>query len=198
MPKRKSKIAPEEYCSIAPDFPKDGFIIILLLFNIEDNKVMGILPLSSIFTHPDQVENTVMDLLQNGKNKELTVLTNAILIPIKFHSLYPLERKYWENPTIHFDTWDRVKLFIPVLEQPAFYHLLVTPSSIEKEQTILHATLPLTNPDDTETIKKFMLTSDLPVDERANSAAIYSLGNSIKFNWQTKEVEKIEKNSGSN
>lgn len=190
---RKKKLKDEEYCVIEPVFPKDAFIIVAILFNTKEQNITGILPLSTVFTAPEEVKVTLLDIVKNSKDQNFTLLTECMLIPIKLHALHSLKKEYWANPSIHYDTWDRIKQFLPVVNNPTLYHLLVTPSYIEEKQNpILQAALPLLNPNDTELIEKFMLTTDLPVDERAKSAAIYSLGKPMRFNWETKEVNSAQ------
>ncbi len=179
------------FCSIEPTYPQSGYIT--LLFITSDNEITNIYPMMPIFEQVDQITPSIMEVVKNiDKNYDYRIHENAVLIPITYHARFPLKRAYWKNPIQHFDEIDRLKIFMPVVRNPAFYKLLVTPTFLdEKNLWHLHATLPILISSKDEIIERFMCTSDHPVDERAKSAALYLLGTPVKFNWNTRKITGI-------
>lgn len=123
------------------------------------------------------------------KTNALNIVDTSVIVPITLQRLYPLKREFWENPSVHYDAFDRLKGFWNAVERPNFYQLLVTPLWVNKE-LFFHAAIPFYVSSTDRDIESFMLTSDYPVDERAKFAALYTLGIPLRFNWKTGDVTK--------
>lgn len=182
-----------EQSLLTPDFPTSAYIS--LVFMVEGENIIGIYPMSSVYESLDDIAQSIFAAADSlVENDTYEVHEVALVLPIKFHSLFPLKREYWENPKDHFDDMHRVKAFAPVIRFPELYQLLVTPSQLDKDgRWHFTAALPFTVSDRTPAIlEQFMLNSDFPVFSQADSSAIYLIGKSSHFNWRTGEIVEIE------
>ena len=99
-----------------PDFPKKAYTMIPL-FIINEN--VDIFPIYKVTNSLDDASEYMKDFVKGIKkrSKDLEVSENCILIPITFNSLYPLERKFWENPTVKYKYEERKHLFLQRSEE---------------------------------------------------------------------------------
>jgi len=177
-------------CSITPDFPRSGYLLLLFIFDSEENEILGLYPLESIFTDLDEGARAAQEIRKLEEEVEhIQIPDECLLIPIKYKSKYPMRKEHWEKPSVTYDAFDRMKLFLTAARQPSLYSLLVTPGSYINEKWLFHASLPFTGK--REVVENFMYMSDLPVDERAKYSAIYSMGEKMRFNFETREISEI-------
>lgn len=182
-----------EYCSLEPVFPKEAYI--LFLFVLHKDQAIGLVPLDGIYETVEEAADATHDVLQQlGETEHITVPEECLLVPITLHSLFPMKRGYWSKPTLSYDQQLRVKAFSNVADCPSLYNLLVTPYLYDEMNDIWHlnATIPLVGDEHTNIIERFMKNSDQIVEPRAKYSAVYSLGDKLQFNWQTKEVKSID------
>lgn len=183
------------YCSLEPEFPAKAYL--LYFFILHQDQLMGMVPLEPIFTLPAGASEAVQNMLnQFDTMKEVvTIPHECLLIPLTRHGLFPLRKEFWKKPALTYDYHARVKTFSGVSDHPSFYSLLVTPSVFDDmtKEWHLNAAIPLDTPEDTKTIEQFMFNSDYVVEPRAKHAGIYTMGEKIRFNWETQEMKPFDK-----
>ncbi|MBI4097210.1 MAG: hypothetical protein HY428_02225 [Candidatus Levybacteria bacterium] len=177
-----------EYCTLAPDYPSAAYMI--FLNPIKGARVLDPYPMTFVYRSLDEVIKILREAVSEIRiSGELTILQHVILLPLRFATLYPLRREFWQSPTHHYDSLDRLRTFKPLAKTPQFYKLLVTPTFLDDTgKWHLNATLPLYLSMNENIIEQFMFHSDQSVDERAKYAAIYTFGKPIQYNWETKKV----------
>ncbi len=184
----------KDYCSLTPEFPKKAFM--LFLFILQEDNVLGSVPMESIYTTPKNAAYGVGQAMShfNSLDKTITVPEECLLIPLSLNSLYPLKKGFWKKPEIKYDSQIRMKTFTKVLEYPEFFSLLVTPFSYEQDSNkwYLNATIPLPATNNSSIIEQFMLKSDQVVESKAKYAAIYNIEGKLRFNWQTNEMKRFD------
>lgn len=184
----------KDYCSLTPVFPDKAYLI--YIFILHNGQLVALLPLDTIFSDPDTaIEGVKAAISQlDPVSQNMTILEECIIIPMQYQSLFSLKKEYWKKPVLHYSPQVRAKTFLPVIENPLFFSILVTPFVFDDTTSIWHfsAALPLINPPDTKEIEKFMYQSDHVVEIRAKNAAIYSLENKLRFNWKTGEFRKYD------
>jgi|SRR3990167_9364055 len=180
-----------EYCTLTPDYPNTAYMI--FLNPIKGARVFDPYPMTFIYRSLDEVSQVVQEAVKEIQNLgELSVLQHVMLLPLRFVSHYPLRREFWQNPSHHYDSLDRLRTFQPLAKTPQFYKLLVTPTFLDDYgKWHLNATLPLYLSMNESVIEQFMYHSDQSVDERAKCAAIYTFGKPMQYNWETQKVADI-------
>jgi hypothetical protein len=127
-----------------------------------------------------------------SQDSEVEIDETAILLPVHFVRFFPLEKRFWSKPTVHYDTSIRVSLFSHLLKRSTLYSLLVTPTS-EKGKEKFAAAVPFYGNGDDRSLERFMALSDFPVDTAARNAAVYSVSEPITVNWKTGDIGKWKK-----
>ena len=182
----------KKYCYLMPDFPKEGFVMIPIF--IVGTK-FNIFPSNKIATNLTEVSNYMKDFVKETRKRfdDLEISENCAVFQIKFKSLFPLKRKYWENPHVEYGYIEKRHLFLELSMKPTVHELVVTPYSYDAKKNFweLSATLPIKLGTKYKTIDQFMLSSDAVVDERASHAAIYSVGEGLRVNWKNNKVEIV-------
>ncbi len=183
------------YCTLDPEFPEKAYMI--FLFILHNDQIVGTLPLDAIYDDTDHAADGVKQIIEQleSSQKPVTVPHECILIPITKYSLFPLKKEYWKKPSISYNEQTRIISFRPVLNNPSLFALLVTPYSYDDtvKKWYLHAAMPLANEKDVKPVERFMQVSDYVVEPRAKFAAIYTIGEKMRFNWNTKEVKTFER-----
>lgn len=186
-----------KYSTYNPVFPKNAFLIIAHITHKS-------LPQGNFQKYPfinldstlEEVASDIGEFSEYARKKgEMSVADTCTLVPVTFHSLFPLRKEYWSDPTQHYDAQDRIKLLISAISHFAMYKLLVTPY-IENNIRSVAAAIPFFLSEGNKLIEKFMLTSDWPVDEQAKNAAFYLFDKPKSFNLKTKEIADIPKPEG--
>lgn len=177
-----------EFCTLTPDFPEEAFMVFLK--PIKGARPLDPYPMAFIYRTLDEVNEVVTEAVQEIKESaEFNVQQHALLLPVRFESLFEMRREFWQSTSHHYDSLDRLHTFQPVARTPQFFKLLVTPTYLDESgKWHLNATLPLYHPYSTAVIEKFMFNADQSVDERARYSAVYSFGESSHYNWETQEV----------
>lgn len=171
-----------KYCTRIPVYPNRAFMV---YFTLSDSDMKFHYPASQIFTTLAEVSNEaklLMEIISMRNNLELNSV--ASILPITLDKLFPLKEQYWHNPNLHYDYFQRMDLFLRMLDMHEFYKLLVTPLH-DKNKEIFVSAAPFYITATEADIEKFMLLSDFPVDETAKFAAIYKIGAVQQLNWQT-------------
>ncbi|MBI4097072.1 MAG: hypothetical protein HY428_01520 [Candidatus Levybacteria bacterium] len=181
-----------EYCTLTPDYPDTAYMI--FLHPIKGARVLDPYPMTFLYRSLDEVSQVVQEAVREIQGTgELDVLQHVMLLPLCFASLYPLRPEFWQNPSQHYDSMDRLRTFQPLVKTPLFYKLLVTPTFLDENgKWHLNATLPLYLSMNESIIEQFMSHSDQSVDERAKCAAIYTFGDPMRYNWETQKVAAIK------
>lgn len=184
-------MANKKYCYLLPDFPKKAFILIPF-FLVKEN--IDIFPIHKVCETVEDLCEYMNNFAEEIKtrHKDLKVLEVCAILPIKFKSLYPLRREYWENSSIEYGYDERKHLFVALLANPSIHDFLVTPSRYMKKENYweLSAALPIKMGTSEDVIEQFMLSSDMSVNAKASHAAIYSVGKGQTLNWITKKIER--------
>jgi len=179
----------QKYCYRIPKYPLRAFMAYFYLIDQSNNKLFY--PNTQIFTKVSEIADEAYFLEENlNSTNNFTVSDKVIIMPIILDRLYPLEERFWQKPTIHYDYSDRISMFIKILDNYYMYKLIVTPMR-SKNKTQFVAAVPFFISTLDKNLEQFMLYSDFPVDESSKYAAIYELQKPLFLNWQTGEVEKI-------
>lgn len=185
----------KKYCSIEPSFPNEAFLV--TIFVMDDEYRQGVITLPKIYTHPKTAGDDIQIYIDTANLKTLIVPEDAVMLYLKLEKLYPLHRKFWRKPTIHYNHWERLKLFSSVGLNPQFYKVLVVPTFINGPKQTLEAVLPFIGKGE-KTIKNFMMNSDQVVDQSAKYAAIYTCTKTMNFNWKTDNITEVIPSEGIN
>lgn len=187
-----SQIGPKDYCSKEPYFPQQAFIV--YLFYGEEERLL-LFPVSQVFPEIEIIQEPVLEVVEYFKKKEIHVPEHCIIMPIKFLKKVPLKRKYWRGHHEEYTEEERFHLFLQLLDKPELHELLVTPGEYIEELDFfkLNAALPLKSSSPDSMIESFMQHSDYVVDERAKSAAVYTVDQPMRYNWITKKIDYPEK-----
>lgn len=188
MPQKDKKSI--SYCSRAAKFPQKAYMH--YVFYSTKEEIIMIYPFESIYKDMDELRHDMIDYIDmwmEEKANGIEIVDSSLIVPITFDKLYPLQKNFWDDPTLHYDAFARLKSFWNAAEKPSLYQLVVTPSWSGKK-LVFHAAIPFFVSATDADIGRFMLTSDYPVDERAKYAAIYQFGTPLRFNWKTGELKE--------
>jgi hypothetical protein len=169
-------------------FPETAYVEYLKGVDIRGGEY--IFPMFFVLTNISDVRTDAEIVMTQEPDVEID--DTAILLPVHLDRLFPLEKRFWEKPSVHYDASIRVSLFTTMLKRSTLYSLLVTPT-MEKGRERFAAAVPFYGSGDTASLERFMLLSDFPVDTAASSAAVYSVGTPITVNWKTGDVGKWKK-----
>jgi len=175
----------KKYCSITPQFPKEGFIPFLRVTTEES--IVAYLPLYLLCTSLADIQTSVEKIADEITEAPLTLEETALFLPVVFGGLVPLKRAYWENESVLYSNESRMRLFLSALSNFPMYNVLITPWKLKRSVHEFAAAIPLYKSADQKNVEKFMLHSDFPVDEKAKYAALYSFGEPFTINWTTGE-----------
>lgn len=171
-----------KYCSRIPLYPKSAFMV---YFRLSDDTSKFHYPVTQLFTSLTQMrdEAKVLSEIITQRNT-LEVDPTAVILPVVLDELFPLKEEYWKSPHVHYDYYQRMDLFLRVLNLPSFFRILVTPIH-EKNREIFVSACPFYAHTGNKLVEKFMLYSDFPVDETAKFAALYRTMKPKEIDWQT-------------
>lgn len=191
MTKKKTR-----FCDLEPDFPDKAFMVLIFLMPIDQSGNL-IYPLEPIFKSLDEAAKSAQEWARNFEKEGIEVPKFSVLIPIELESLFPLKKEYWEaEPTLHLKLENRIMPFIRILGHTGMHKLLVTPTCYRNKKWYFRAAIPVgflaTNKD----LAKLMTESDLHVDYRAKRVGLYTFGESLRFNWETKKLSNPEDDTG--
>jgi hypothetical protein len=180
-----------KFCYLEPPFPKKGFLVFIYLFHPEYPDKCLFYPLESLFKTLEDTQKGVKRLVRIMKKQGFDIPKKALLIPMELLSLYPLRKEFWEGPG-SLDCSDpnfRMRSFIECLNNRVLYKILVLPTHKHGSKWVLFAATPFNLNTTNEGIDNFMKMSDIRVEYCAKHAAFYSFGESVGFNWKTREIE---------
>ena len=187
---RKTSLPPVELL-----YPKTAYAVLFFIYEAQSAQML--FPLQNIYTSLDDIvtdiENCASEIAQ-FEDKAAGVHEHALLLPLTFEKHYPLKKMYWENPTESYTIDNRMRAFLHTMGQNTMMRkMLVTPNPFDKKQKppTFAAALPYFERDE-HMIEYFMQKSDWPVEIQAKDAAIYTMGELVTFNWQTKTFEEHE------
>lgn len=186
MPNPKP-IKQRKYCYMAPDFPKEAYAVIIFLMTDQGMKLT--FPLYGLYTSIESINQSVREIEEDLLNKPepgAQILERGVIVPLRLAEIYPLKPEFWSNPSKHYASEDRIRAFSNMLLSEHPYLMLVTPSRYDdKHKTWQFSTampMPLTFND--ADLEQFMLTSDYPVESRANAAALYAIRKPQGIEWK--------------
>lgn len=184
-----------KYCFLEPEFPQYAFIC-TLIFNKED-KIRGPFFLNQIYTNLKELGTEVKKIAGDlAKKPGWHVEENVLITEITYERQYPLKREYWVKPILDYNFESRDQNLEAALLKSEMHFLLITPSLYLDKDKLWYLTAPIAflKSATDETIEKFMLASNWPVEERAKHAAIYEFGKDLLYNWQTHKTYFGNKN----
>lgn len=174
------------------EYPETAYMIMMFLGKVGPEIVA---PLDPIY---ETAKQGIMGLERNQKKIEKIdgkmKIIGATIIQMKFRKEIELKREYWTKSS-NENLW-RYKLFnnMDFMKNPKLYQYMVVPSHFDDK--IKEWKLSVSNPffisDDNDAIEKYILASNEGVDERAKSAATYTVEKMWGINWETKEVKEVE------
>ncbi len=176
------------YCSRTPKFPLKAYI--LSLWFVSQTKPMPYYYLP-IFTDFEQMISKTEFLSGQLKSEGIKLLNEILILPIRFDRLFPLKHEYWENPKVNYDEWARWDLMLRATKFFKLYKLIVTSSFYQNNTDIFTAAFPFKY-NIQEEVDLFMRTSDFPVSESSNSAAIYSIEEPIGFDTFSRQIIRYD------
>lgn len=181
------------YCYREIDYPKKLFLGGLWVEN-EDKKLIPFV-MSQVYKNFNDLQKFT-DANFEYVRKKIKVIDDGLLVSLNFEGLYPLKKKYWENPSVDVSAEARLRKFIDFLEHPESYKLLVTPRAHIGKRNIFSPTFPFLRNARNEDVEAFMLSSTEVVDHTAKHAAFYTPDLVVGINWKTKKLyhPKEEKN----
>lgn len=176
-----------QYCTINPNFPKKGYLVIFFFVNKVNESIY---PIDNLYLHP---KDAIPDLQKlREKYPDTEIHHESILVPLHFNHHIEMRKEYWtESKSLPYDISDRIKVFLRFLEKPDFYEMFVVcGGKDDKKKWHFNSAIPLKINTSQKEIDNFMFTSNLPVDERSKYSAIYTVGTPKRFNWETGKITK--------
>jgi len=187
----------EKYCYLEPDFPRTLYLIISISHDtVIENITDYFYPSYSLAVTLDDPYYQIKSLEKAMQDAGDFVLSDlCLLVPLTYRSKFKLRREFWESdlPVQKISQAQKYNSVMEAVEKYQLYKLLVT-ASTWNDQWIFIAGFSFYFDTPEKTIERFMLTSNLNVDERIKYCSFYTLGKSIVFNWKTKEKINTEKN----
>jgi len=187
----------EKYCYLEPDFPRTLYLIISISHDtVIENITDYFYPSYSLAVTLDDPYYQIKSLEKAMQDAGDFVLSDlCLLVPLTYRSKFKLRREFWESdlPEQKISQAQKFNSVMEAVEKYQLYKLLVT-ASTWNDQWIFIAGFSFYFDTPEKTIERFMLTSNLNVDERIKYCSFYTLGKSIVFNWKTKEKINTEKN----
>ena len=187
----------EKYCYLEPEFPRTLYLIISISHDtIIENITDYFYPSYSLavtFDDPYYQIKSLEKAMQDAGDFVLSDL--CLLVPLTYRSKFKLRREFWESdlPEQKISQAQKFNSVMEAVEKYQLYKLLVT-ASTWNDQWIFIAGFSFYFDTPEKTIERFMLTSNLNIDERMKYCSFYTLGKRIVFNWKTKEKINTEKN----
>ena len=186
----------EKYCYLEPEFPRTLYLIISISHDtIIENITDYFYPSYSLavtFDDPYYQIKSLEKAMQDAGDFVLSDL--CLLVPLTYRSKFKLRREFWESdlPEQKISQAQKFNSVMEAVEKYQLYKLLVT-ASTWNDQWIFIAGFSFYFDTPEKTIERFMLTSNLNVDERMKYCSFYTLGKSFVFNWKTKQKINTEK-----
>ena len=174
-----------------PYFPKKLHLVGLFL--AQKGNLM-LFPLHQTFEKIEDSKSTITDIVKEFTSKKngIELPPQVIVIPLKFDSLVPLKKEYWEGEHEAYDYDERVHNFIEFHKNPTFYKYLITPGDYDEinDKFSLDAAIPIKLNSEEKDLKNFMFHSDFPVNELASNSAFYIPLKPLRYNYLTNKVDR--------
>jgi hypothetical protein len=156
-----------------------------------ETELSTLYPFEYLYTDLASFEKEAENFTEHFASENLRVTEEALIVPLSFQNNVPLKAQYWQKSknNKYYHTDHRMHLFTTMLEAPLLYNVLVTPSGfLEKKVEHFAVAIPFPKPTTPESVEKFMLQSDYPVEASAKSAALYTAGMPFGVNWRVREL----------
>lgn len=188
---------PKEYCTLDPDFPETCYTVI---YTLQLHKDIDIIPMFQVFYNLDEISKTLAEAEDTFKENGVLLSETCMVYRITKNRLYPLKKEYWKGEHMPYTAEGRVPEFKKLMEHPEMFEILVTPSRyLDKEKEWgFTAALPMKAGTTDKVIEQFMFASDTVVEERAKSAAIYTVVKPMKYFWRKNKIEPPKSKPSSN
>lgn len=188
-----------EYCSVKPKFPKKLYFAGIFLGG---NDQIIFLPFHQTFTTIKKLDAYLKEVYEEFKSMgaDAVIPPETIVIPMTLESLIPLKREYWEGEHQEFSRDERTHLFLQFVKTPQLHKVLVTPQYYDqkKDHFEFDAAMPMKISAGEKELEHFMYHSDYPVNESASHAAFYISEKSMRYNFETKELDVPNKQEVNN
>lgn len=177
--KRKTK----RYCYRSPAYPAQAFVA-FLMGGIPGSRPSILYPLRYIYTDFEELALDAQEARDTIENPSF-LSEESLILPILYWQSVPLYRKYWKKPTVRYEDDTRMNLFVNAVSRFPLHAVLITPSSTDTDgNEYFSAAIPFFLSVTPGQIEAFMMTSDFPVDETANTAALYTIREPFTYNWK--------------
>lgn len=188
------------FCTLIPPYPKKAYIVSIFLSFQDKLTVFTFSLLQTTLAEITEDVTKIDAAVKKYSKHHFTVLDSCSILPVTFSSRLLLQKKYWEHPTLEYTPEKRQQMFVPLLDNPQLYTLLVVPQHHDEKKDIwqFFAAIPFFLNTPKSTIEQFMNTSNTPVDPRAKYAALYTFGHAIRFDWRTGKRTKLLTSSREN
>ena len=113
----------------------------------------------------------------------------GILTKLKLESIYHLGCKFERKAKYNFNSWARMRAFIPALQHQKLYKVLVVPIALRNKWKF-EVAVPLQF-DAKGEIERFLRNSDQKICLEAKGVGLYVFGEEKMLNWKTGEISKI-------
>lgn len=162
-----------------------------MIFISDGEQIINIYPLRTLFSSTFEISQDINELTKKPeiKNSKMKIENKTILIPIFFHSLFPLKKEYWKKPALHLAEDKRLDSFLKAYNNHQFYKILILPYQYKKKGWFFTVASPFYLNTDLKTVENFMFGSDEPVDRRAKYAAFYGVAKPKRFDRITRKTD---------
>lgn len=171
------------------EYPQQGLLIAPIVYYPHHKRTIPI-PLSRLVTSIDEAIDYYHSLAEETFKDSIEVTEHLLIQPLQFEQLYPHKPEHWgQVGEVQLSTSSRMESFWNLFIHPEFYHVLVVPQSKSrtgKEKFIID--LPFLRTASIEDIERYVINSNLPVDESAKYSAFYIPEPVILLNTITKKI----------
>lgn len=178
----------KKYCYRTPKFPKASYLVFVLIKVGEE--VVHLHPFYLLEKSLSEIAMDVRLIRDEYESEDFLIDDVVIVIPLTFHSFFPLKRSFWKRPSLPYTPDMRANEFAKILEYEDLFRILITPSLTEVNEEVFAAAMPFYKNTSEKDIERFMYMSDFPVDETAKFAALYEPQKPFDFKWKEELIEE--------
>jgi len=182
----------KKYCYLEPEFPQSGFLI-SVFFRDAENGMKFLYPMIPLFASIDQAVKYV-ERDEKRYIKRRIFPYGAAVYKLVCQDRLPLKKEYWTKTTGEIGSYERMMAFLELSKHPLLYRVVVVPRYYDKKikdfnYAVAH---PFYVSSDNRPLEMYMLKSQMPVDEKAKSAAIYGIEEVFGWGWESKKLKKVD------
>jgi|GEM_PF-3774479 len=180
---------------VMPRFPQKAYLGAVWIHpgpEAEDGFTSFPYPFEELYTDPNAfIRDALLIPRIPSYGTVISLSTASLLMPLTLVEKIELTPAMFENPTVEFDSYHRLRTFLKAMHSPTDYHVLVIPQTKDNRRTFSPA-FPFLKEAQTGAVPLFLHTTDYPTDPTASHAAIYKASSMIAVDITTREVMKRE------